>query len=118
MAIRLSPNNPNCWHSNELKADATDSLTVVLSKISDSLEIRHQTSGQPHQLHVALCFPLKTPAGLNPVEVTVDVDLQQDRGMISRPTSIRWNGTFKAQLDQIELIDENVDYTHELVSLT
>ena len=50
--------------------------------------IRHQTPGQPHQLDVALGFSFKTPARWNAVQIALDVNLQQDRGMVSRPACI------------------------------
>jgi hypothetical protein len=55
-------------------------------------------------------FSLQAPARLNAVEIAVDVTLQEDRGVVSRPASIGWNGAFKAQIDQVEFVDEDVDY--------
>ena len=34
--------------------------------------------------------------------------------MVSRPSSIGWNGTFKTQIDQVKFVDEDVDYTHRI----
>ena len=34
--------------------------------------------------------------------------------MVSRPASIGWNGTFKTQIDQVEFVDEDVDYPHRI----
>lgn len=51
---------------------------------------------------------------LDAVEITVDVDLQQDRGMVSRPASIGRDDTFKTQIDQVEFIDKDVDYAHRV----
>lgn len=59
-------------------------------------------------------FSLQTSARLDAVEITLDVDLQQDRGMVSRPASIGRDGTFKTQIDQIEFIDKDVDYAHRV----
>ncbi|MNS97292.1 hypothetical protein D3C72_1316180 [compost metagenome] len=83
---------------NELATDASDGLAVVFSEVGDGLEIRHQTPGQPHQFDVALSFSLQPSARLNAVEIAVDVDLQQDRWVVSRPASIGWNDAFKTQL--------------------
>ncbi|MNR01990.1 hypothetical protein D3C85_1178260 [compost metagenome] len=99
---------------NELATDASDGLAVVFSEVGDGLEIRHQTPGQPHQFDVALSFSLQPSARLNAVEIAVDVDLQQDRGVVSRPASIGWNGTFKTQIDQVEFVDKDVDYAHRI----
>jgi hypothetical protein len=40
---------------------------------------------EPHHLNVARGLPFKPAARLNPVEIAVDVQLQQHRGMIRRP---------------------------------
>lgn len=86
---------------HELATDASDGLAVVFSEAGDGLENRHQTSGQPHQLDVALSFSLQTAARLDAVEIAVDVDLQQDCGVVCRPASIGGNSTFKTQIDQV-----------------
>jgi hypothetical protein len=51
------------------------------------------------QLDDALRFSFQPPTGLNAIEIAVDVDLQKDRGMVSRSASIGWNDTFKTQDD-------------------
>jgi hypothetical protein len=79
-----------------------------------SREVRHPTPGQPHQFDVALSFSLQTSARLDAVEIAVDVDLQQDRGVASRPASIGWNGTFKTQIDQVEFVDKDIDYAYRI----
>lgn len=79
---------------------------------SDGLEFRHQTPGQPHQFDVTLSFSFQSPTRLNAVEIAVDVDLQQDRGVVSRPAGVSWNSTVKTQGDQVEFVNEDVDYAH------
>ena len=64
---------------NKLTTHATYGFTVVLAEVRDRLVVRHQTASEPHQFHVALGFSLNTTAGLNPVEVGLDVELQQYR---------------------------------------
>jgi hypothetical protein len=34
--------------------------------------------------------------------------------VVSRPTSIGWNGTFKTQTDQVEFVDEDVDDAYRI----
>ena len=34
--------------------------------------------------------------------------------MVSRPASICGYGTFKTQFDQVEFVDEDIDYTHRV----
>jgi len=67
-------------HDYELAADTADGLAVVLAEIGNSLEVRHQSAGQPHQFDVALRLLFKPPAGLDSIEATIDVDLQKTGG--------------------------------------
>src|SRR6266550_2269419 len=64
---------------HELTADLPDGLAVVLPEVGYRLEVWHQAAGQPDQLDVALALPLQAPARLHPIEVAVDVNLQQCR---------------------------------------
>jgi hypothetical protein len=99
---------------DELTADSSDGLAVVFSEVGDGLEIRRQSPGQPHQFDIALRLSLKAPVRLNAVEIAVDVNLQQTRGMLSWPARICRYDTVKTQLDQVEFINENVNYTHRI----
>ena len=65
-------------------------FAVVFAEPCNRLEAGHQSPGQPHQFNVALGFLLKASAGLNAVEVTVNIDLQEHRGVISRPNRVDW----------------------------
>src|SRR5947209_5386969 len=71
---------------HELTADLVDGLAVILAEVGYRLEIRHQAAGQPYQLDVTLALPLQAPARLHPIEVSVDVNLQQRRRMVGRPS--------------------------------
>jgi hypothetical protein len=95
---------------NELATDASDGLAVVFSEVGNGLEVRHQTPGQLHQFDIALGFSLHTSARLNAVEITVDVHLQQDRGVVSR--RLEWH--LQTQIDQLQFVDEDVDYAHRI----
>src|ERR1700738_3749618 len=75
---------------HELAADLADGLAVVLAEVGYRLEVWHQAAGQPHQLNVALALPLQAPARLHPIEVSVDVNLQQRRRMVGRPSCRLW----------------------------
>src|SRR3982074_388871 len=100
---------------HERTADLADSLTIVLPEIGYRLEIRHQATGQPDQLDVALALPLQAPARLDPIEVSVDVNLQQRRRMVGRPSCRLWLDAAKAQLNQIKLIDKDIDRPDRIV---
>jgi len=99
---------------NELATDASDGLAVVFSAVSDGLEVGYQPPGQSHQLDVALGFSLQASSRLSAVEIVVDVDLQQGRGVVSMSATIGWNGTVKTQIDQVEFVDKDVHYTYRI----
>src|SRR5438132_3766638 len=90
---------------HELAANPADGLAIVLAEVGYGLEVRHQAASQPNQLDVALAFSLQAPARLYPIEVSVDVNLQQRRRMIGRP-SCRLRLNSEAQPRQIKLIDK------------
>src|SRR3954467_7186187 len=78
-------------------------------------KVGHQPAGQPNQLDVALALPFQTPARLHPIEVSVDVNLQQRRRMIGRPSRrLRFNAT-KTELGQIKLIDKDINRPDRII---
>src|SRR5436305_9399681 len=94
---------------HKLTADPPDGLAIVLPEVGYCLEVRHQAAGQPNHLDIALALPLQPPARLHPIEISVDVNLQQRRRVIGRPSCrFRCNAP-KAQRAQIKLIDKDGD---------
>jgi len=63
---------------------------------------------------VALCLSLKTPTGLNAIEITVDVDLQEHCGVIGGPSRCCWLDAFKTQFAEIQFIDEHIDHSNRV----
>jgi hypothetical protein len=99
-------------YQNERAADFANRLAVVLAEIRNGLEVRHQVAGQPH---IALALPLKPSARLDAIEISVNVDLQQWRWMIGRPTRCEGRNAVKAELGEIQPIDEDIDHPHRIV---
>src|SRR5882672_10240158 len=58
---------------------------------------------------------LEPPAGLHAVEIAVDVELEQNRGLVTGAPRRHWLGTVKPKLDQIERIDEHIDRAHRII---
>lgn len=85
----------------ELPADAANGLAVVLAKVGDGFEVRSQSPGRPHQLEVALGLTLKAAAGLNPIQVAVDINLQQDRWVVGRTMRCSRINTFKPKCTEV-----------------
>jgi hypothetical protein len=61
---------------------------VILAKIGNRLVIGNQPTGEPHDLNVAAGLTFKPAARLNPIEITVDGELQKDRRTVRRPPVI------------------------------
>src|SRR5258708_5103955 len=96
-------------------ADLAEGLAVVFPEVGYGFEVRHQAAGQPNQLNVALTLPLQASARLHPIEVSVDVNLQQCSRMIGRPSChLRLNAA-EAQPAQIKFIDKDIDRPDRII---
>src|SRR5690349_19991593 len=99
---------------NKPAANLADSQAIVLAEIGDRLVIRNTTSRQPHHLHVAPGLALKPSARLDPVQIAVNVKLQEDREMTRRsPCRLR---IYPAEIERTEIkrVDKHVDYTNRV----
>src|SRR5450756_1506155 len=93
---------------NKPGADLADGAAVVLAEVGDRLVIGSKPARQPHHLNVAPSFTLQSPARLDPVEIAVDVELQQHRWMIRGPAGYLGFDPVEPKLSQIEFIDKDV----------
>ena len=100
---------------DEPGADLADRTAVVLAEVGDRLVIRRQPADQPHHFHIAPGLPLEPTARLNPVEIAVDVELQQIARMIGRPAGRQRLDPVEPEAAKIELIDEDVDRPNRVV---
>lgn len=100
---------------NKLAAGLANRLAIVPAKVGDCFEVGRQAARQPDQLGVALAFPLKAAARLNAIEIAVDIELRQRRGMIGRATRGMRLNSVKAEVAQPELVDENIDRPNRVV---
>jgi hypothetical protein len=66
-------------NGDELRARLADRRPVVLAEIGNRLVIGNRPTGESHDLNVATGLTFKPAARLNPIEITVDVELQKDR---------------------------------------
>jgi hypothetical protein len=57
-----------------------EGAAIVASEVRDRLEVRLEATQQPDDLDIALGFPLQPSARSDPVEVAIDVELQQITG--------------------------------------
>jgi hypothetical protein len=77
--------------------------------------VGNQSTSEPHHLNIAACLTLKPPARLNPIEITVNVELEQHRRMVRRPAGDLGINPAEPQIGQIELIDKDVNHTNRIV---
>src|SRR5262245_64724646 len=78
-------------------------------------DTRARTCLKSHHLDVAPSLPLEPPAQLNPIEVAVDIELQQDRWMVRGPASYLGSNSVKSQLRQIKLINKDIDHLDRII---
>ncbi|EQL44818.1 hypothetical protein M770_00395 [Pseudomonas aeruginosa VRFPA03] len=63
-----------------------------------------------------MSLAFETAAGLDAIEIAVDVDLQQVGRMVSGATCFSRDDALETQLAKVEFIDENIDHPHRVVS--
>ena len=64
---------------------------------------------------IASGLSLKPSAGLDTIEIPVNVERQQHRWMIRRPTGCLGRDPVKSQLGQIESINKDVDHLNGII---
>ena len=75
-----------CAQEDKLPEKSVPRFRVSFSEISHRLDVWSKFAQKPNALHVAMGFPLKSSAGSNPVEVSIDVELEQIPWIIGRAT--------------------------------
>jgi hypothetical protein len=94
---------------HELAEHGAEGLAVVTPEVSDRLEVGLQVPQQPDHLNVAVGLGFEPPAGPDPVEVTVDVELQQVSRRIAGPPGLLRPNTSEACGREIKPIDKSLD---------
>jgi hypothetical protein len=82
----------------------TDRRPVIFAEIGNRFVIRDTPTGERHDLNVAPALALKPAARLNPIEITIDIELEQRRRMIRGPAGRPGVNSTKLQSGQIELL--------------
>src|SRR5262245_42314771 len=67
---------------HEASTHPADGTAIVLAEIGDRLVVGNKPPGQPHDLDIAPGLALELAARLEPVQIAVNVELQEDRGMV------------------------------------
>jgi len=108
LAAKLTNSDANTGANKHALAD-------VAAETGNGLEVRRQAAREPHHLQNAPALALESMARLNPVEVAVDIDLEQHRRVVRRPVRLRGLDALEAELRQIQLVDECIDDPHRVV---
>jgi hypothetical protein len=98
---------------HEARTHLADGSAVVLAEVGNRLVIGGEPAQQPHYLDVAASLALQPTTRLHPVEIAVDVELQESRSMIGRPAGCR-RLHLEAQLGQTEHLDESIDHANRI----
>ena len=104
-AVKVEP--PAQQH--ELAEHRCEGAAIVASEVRDRLEVRLEAAHQPDDLDIALGFPLQPSARSNPVQIAVDVELQEIAGRITRPPRRLRFDSREAGARKIEPINEGLD---------
>ncbi len=99
---------------DEARTDLAQRQAIVFAEVRDRLVVRSKPTEQPHDLQIASGLSFEPPARLHPVQIAVNVKLQENRRMIRRPTGCRRLRPFEAHLSQIERIDKHVDHPNRV----
>ena len=100
---------------DEVHAHAAQRFAVVLAEIGDRLVVGHEAPQQPQQLQIAPASRSSRRLDLHAVEVAVDVELQENRGVEGGPASCCRLDTVEPEVGEIERINEGVDCANRIV---
>ena len=102
---------------HELAEHRFEGAAIVASEVGDRLEVGLQAAQQPDDLDIALGFPLQPPARSDPVQIAVDVELQQIAGRIARPPRRFRLDPREPGRRKVEPINEGVDEPNRIVGV-
>src|SRR5262245_44516520 len=85
---------------HELRADLFDRRPIV---------VRAEPPQQPDHFQVAAGFAFQPSARRHAIEIAVDIELQQYRRVVRGPPRCLWNNAVKAELNEIEPINEHIN---------
>ena len=77
--------------------------------------IGHKSPQQPQKLQIAPGLALEPTARLHAIEIAVDIELQENRGVEGGPPSCCRLDTVEPEVGEIERIDEGVDGANRIV---
>ena len=94
-------------------AHLLDGRSIVFPEIGDDLVVGRKPTEQPDHLEIAARLTLEAAARGDAIEIAVDVEPEQNRGMIARPTR-RLGHDLEPQFGEIEMRHERLDRAHRI----
>src|SRR5262249_59818606 len=96
-------------------ADLPDGAAVIPAEVGYRLVIRSKSPSEPHHLDIPPGLMFEPAARLNPIEVAVDVELQQSRRMIRRSAGRLRIDSVEPKLAEVEFVDKDVDHPNRII---
>ena len=100
---------------HKLAEDRAECVAVVAPEVSDRLEVRAQMPQQPDHLDVAVRLGFEPPARPHPVQVAVDVELQEIPGQIAGAAGRLRHHANKACSAEIQPIHKGIDEANGVI---
>jgi hypothetical protein len=99
-----------------LTEDRLEGVSVVLAKIRNGLEVGSQATQQPDHFQIAGGLRLEPPAGAHPIDVSINIELQQIGRIVARPARVLRLNAPETGFLQVTLINERLNETHGIFS--
>ena len=100
---------------HELAEHRAEGVAVIAAEVGDGLEVWLQVPQQPDHLDIAVGLGFQPAAGPDPVEVTVDVELQQITRAHSRDARLLRLHTSEPCGREIQPIDKGIDEANRVL---
>ena len=99
----------------ELAEHGAKRRAIVAPEIGDGLEVRFQSPQQPDDLDVAATLCLQPTARSHPVQIAVDVELQQIARRIARTPHRLGLDPREPRRSEVQSVNEGIDEAHRIV---
>ena len=97
---------------DELPAQGTEGLEVVLAEIGNGLEVGALFAGEPDDLDVAVALGLQQPGGADAMQITIEVKFEQHGRIIGGPAGGGATRLGETQPGQILFGHKGVEEAH------
>src|SRR5262249_54126121 len=105
-------------YQHELPTCRLERRPVVLAEITDRSKAGLKPFEQPDQLKIAPRFPLKSPRGADPMQVAVNIKLEQVPRIIGRLSSPAPGARMpKPRMRKIDRIPVSINRPHRIIAL-